>query len=241
MSENNVLRRYNFSDAELKQAATTQLSLILRDIADFSREGFDANAELEYQTKLDYFYSYPSDELLESDKITHTESKNLARKDLEQKIRMMQYIVQVAFPKNQSYHRAFGNADLTRQNDFQMMHTGMLVQQAAVKYFQELQPFGLTQTKINDIDLALNKFTEAYQAQQRAIHQRDISTSERVEAGNAVYDLFARYARLGQIIYLDKSDPRRDDYVIYYAPATTTNSTVDTTIKDDKKTLPPKD
>jgi hypothetical protein len=227
MSENNELRRYNFSDAELKQVATTQIALILRDITDFSPFGFDAVAQTDYQDKLNYFYNYPSDDLLESEKMIHTKAKNDARDVLEQKLRIAFYIAQTTFAKKPAYLRAFGNADLSRQGDFDLMQTAINARQAIDKYLSELRPFGMVQDKIDELTNALKDFSEAYQKQQEAIHQRDISVSERVAAGNEVYDLLTRYAKLGQLLYMEKSHPKHNDYVIYdsYSPSTDANTT----------------
>ena len=227
MSENNELRRYNFSDAELKQVATTQIALILRDITDFSPFGFDAVAQTDYQNKLDYFYNYPSDDLLESEKMIHTKAKNDARDVLEQKLRIAFYIAQTTFAKKPAYLRAFGNADISRQGDFDLMQTAINARQAIDKYLSELRPFGMVQDKIDALDDALEDFSKAYQKQQEAIHQRDISVSERVAAGNEVYDLLARYAKLGQLLYMEKTHPKHNDYVIYdsYSPSADANTT----------------
>jgi hypothetical protein len=240
MSENNVARRYNFSDATLKQVATTQIALILRDIADFSQEGFDATAQTEYETKLIEFYNFPSDDQLESDKMICTQKKNVARENLEQKIRMIHHIAQTTFPRQAAYQRAFGDTDLSRQSDFELMQTALTIQQSVQRYQTEMQVHGLNQAKINSLELTHSIFKTAYQNQQQAIHNRDISVHNRITAGNLVYDLLVRYARLGQLIYANKYDPRHNDYVIYTSSATNT-AEADDNVANTNNSVPPID
>lgn len=226
MSENNIVRRYRFSDAELKQSAVAQIALIQRDISDFSRYGFNATAQAEYQTALDVFYDFPSDDILESQKMVFTANKTAARNTLEQEIRLIQHLVTLAFPNQPAYQRAFGDTYISRQSDIDLVETGLTVLQSANKYIQNLQSFGIGQLQIDAFKLKLDSFTTAYHKQKEAIHDRDIHVSRRIEAGNALYAMLVKYAGLAQVLFHSKSDPRRNDYVIYDSQAAETNNNI---------------
>lgn len=230
MSKKELSRRYKFSDAMLKQKATEFLALLNRDISLLSARGFSATRQAEYEAAMQEFYNFPSDMQLESAKMIKSEEKAIARQDLEQKLRDIQFMAKMAFYDKPAYIRAFGESDLTRQTDADLVQTGLEAMQALSKYNSQLADEGLTNTVIQEFVAAHGLFQQAYQDQQTAINERDISTNERVDLGNKLYDLIVKYAMLGQNVWESKDEAKYNDYVIYDAPSVDEPTTPDTVI-----------
>lgn len=215
MREKEFVRRYRHSDADLKQLATNQLAVIQRDIIEFNDRGFNANRQAEYETALAYFIDFPADNQFEGIQMSATQDKNEKREVLKNAVRNIQFMAEVAFEKNSGKRREFGDVDLTRQSDNDLIQTAFETQTVAQKYMQELSLEGLTATKISQLQSYKEDFAKAILKQKQAINERDIKTRERVEASNNVYDLVVKYSKVGRNIWEATNSSKYNDYIIY--------------------------
>lgn len=211
-------RNYRFSDAYLKQLSDNMLALIDRDIVEFNDMGFSPAKKSDFAQKIIDFANYPSDEQLEGIKIDCTENKNTARKDLEKIMRMVLLIAKLVFKEGSGKYKEFGNADLSRQTDEELVRNANIMVASANKYLNDLSNDGLSPAKIQQLDLAKKQFDDAIDAQRKAISERDTSTEARVEAGNSLYELLVKYAEIGKNIWYESNEAKYNDYVIYNTP-----------------------
>lgn len=231
MNKKESVRRYKFSDAVLKQKALQFQSLISRDIDLLSTRGMTAARQAEFTTAFQEFFLFPSDTQFESDKMIKSENKIMAREDLEKQIRDIQFMASMAFYDKPAYIKAFGEADLTRQTDADLVQTGLEASTAINKYRTQLEAEGLTATIINTFNTICAEFQRAYQEQQEAINDRDINTNVRIELGNKLYDLVVKYALLGQNVWQSKDEAKYNDYLIYDHAASIETAEADDTIE----------
>jgi hypothetical protein len=215
MSLHELTRSYGFSDADLIQAATQQLRLMARDTVEFSEYGFNATKRNDFETALSAFSNFPTDVVLEGAKMIKTEAKNNARVALETSVRDIQFMAKLAFNNKPAYLKAFGDTALTKQSDNDLLLTGRNVQKSIIKYNQELSDSGLSADKNTAFEDALQAFQEAFNDMEDAIQERDISTHDRIEAANKLYNLYSIYAQLGQHIWSGKNEAKYNDYIIY--------------------------
>jgi hypothetical protein len=215
MKEKEFVRRYRYSDADLKQLATNQLALIQRDIIEFNDMGFNATRQAEYEAALTHFINFPTDNQYEGLQMSATQKKNENRELLKSAVRNIQFIAEIAFEKDFGKRREFGDADLTRQSDNDLIQTAFETKTIAQKYAQELSSDGLTPAKISQLQDHKDAFAEAILGQKQAINERDIKTRERVEASNNVYDLVVRYGKIGRNIWESTNSSKYNDYIIY--------------------------
>jgi hypothetical protein len=210
-----VTRDYTFSDATLKQKADGLLLLLDRDFVEFSDRGFNLIKRADFVAKLDFFDNCPADEQLEGIKMTATEEKNTARELVEKSMRTIFLMARNAFKDKQGKYKEFGNADISQENDEDIVRSAKIVIATATKYLAILADEGLTTAKIAALSDAKNLLDTAIDTQREAINARDIGTEERIEAGNQVYQILVKYSEIGRDIWADTNQSKYKDYVIY--------------------------
>lgn len=213
-----VSRKYNLSDANLKQIADNMLMLLDRDIVEFSEMGFTPTKRADFVQMIQTFADYPSDEQLEGIKITATEDKLTTRTELEKIMRTISLIAKIVFKDGTGKYKEFGSADFTKQTDEELVRNAKIMSVSAVKYMNDLANDGLTAVKIQTLDLAKKSFDEAIDMQRKAIRERDTATEGRIEAGNTLYEALIKYAEIGKNIWYDNNEAKYNDYVIYNTP-----------------------
>lgn len=223
MTTTNVKRKYSFSDADLLSLAKKQINLLRRDVNDFAAFGFDASKITDYQNKIDAFADCPTDNILESKKMISTEEKRASRQNLEQSIRIIQFVADNTYQSEPAYLRAFGSKNLVNITDTALLKVAETVAEALINYGQGLFQNGLTQIQADAFADDFDAFAQAQKTQQQAIYSRDINTVARIKAGNEVYSLLVKYNKLGRMVYPNKKNPKHDYYVIYSAPKKKTN------------------
>lgn len=215
MKSKESTRNYKMSDAELKQHGDNILSLIVKDIVEFNDRGFSPAKQTELENAILTFSDYPSDEQLEGQKIAATEEKNLARKSVEKSMRTFFLAAENVFGYGTGKHKEFGNTDISRHTDDELVRNAKMLIQTTNKYLSQLATEGITQTKIDSLETNRRAFDEAIDAQRVAIRERDAATEERINLGNQLYTLVVKYANIGKDIWYDTNESRYNDYVIY--------------------------
>jgi hypothetical protein len=215
MKKEIVTRNYTFSDATLKQKADGLLLLLDRDFVEFSDRGFNLVKRTAFVTKLAYFEDCPADEQLEGIKITATEDKNAARAVVEKMMRTIFLMARNAFSDKQGRYKEFGNADISQESDEELVRSAKILIITATKYLANLADEGLTAAKITALADAKSVLDSAIDVQREAINTRDISTEERIEAANEVYEILSKYSEIGRDIWVDTNQAKYKDYVIY--------------------------
>lgn len=214
-------RQYNFSDADLKQVGDMLLNLIRRDAVEFADVGFTPARELEYKAYLDEFFNYEGDERLEGNKIIATNAKNEARAILETKMRHIFGIARLVFGENSGEFKRFGESNLSRQTDSDLVRTANYVISSGTDYLSELAIEGITTAKIQEVKDAKDNLDEALDKQNKAISDRDLLTHGRITAGNKIYALISKYAEQGKLIWREVNQAKYNDYVLYNSPTDT--------------------
>jgi hypothetical protein len=123
------------------------------------------------------------------------------------------------FGTKSAQYRAFGDAEISRQSDAEIVRTCKVMATAASQNLAALASEGLTQEKIdklNDHGIALDDNIDAVA---KGVTDRDIATEKRIEALNALYALVIKYAGIGQDIFYDVNEAKYNDYVIYDTPS----------------------
>lgn len=210
-----VARSYNFTDGYLKQIADNILMLIDRDVVEFTDMGLTPAKRSDFIQKINDFAMFPSDEQLEGIKMSTTETKTLTRTALEKIMRTILLIAKLVFKEGTGKYKEFGNGDLTRQSDEELVRNANIMFVSANKYLNDLTNDGLSVAKIQQLDAAKKDFDLAIDAQRKAISERDTSTEARIEAGNGLYELVSKYAEIGKNIWYDTNESKYNDYVIY--------------------------
>ena len=214
-----VTRNYKLVDAVLKQKADEFLALLDRDATEFADRGYDKNAKNNFIGAIETINNLSSDETLEASKIGFTQSKDAARSGLEKSMRTIFNMAAIKYGTQSAKYRSFGNAEISRQPDAELVRTYKVMAQAANENLADLASEGLTQYKIDVLTAQGIALDDSIDAVAKGISDRDIATESRVEALNSLYELVIKYAGIGQDIFYEENEAKYNDYVIYDTPS----------------------
>lgn len=210
---------FNFSYGTLKQLGDEYVMLMDRDIVEFTDRGYTPARRAELEAAIETFSKFSSDEQMEGRQMTATAAREAARGATEKQVRVFQQAAKTVFGEKSAKFREFGNNDLTRQGDDRLVRIAKQVGRNATKYLSLLAPEGITAAKITALDVAKTTFDNSIDAQIDATNNRDTAAETRAELANALYALISKYSELGKDIWIEESEAKYNDYVIYDTPS----------------------
>ncbi len=214
MKKTMATRNYKLADAVLKQKADEFLNLLDRDI-EFADRGYNAAAKTQFIALRDDVEVLPSDEKLESQKIELTATKDAARSALEKTMRTIFNMASNRFGSQSAQYRSFGNAEISRLPDAELVRVSKIMIIAANANLAEMATEGLTQAMIDSLTTKSEALDVAIDDVAKGISDRDIATEHRIETLNSLYNLVIKYAGIGQDIFYEVNEAKYNDYVIY--------------------------
>lgn len=220
-----VLPKFRMPYGELKQLADSTQLLIDRDIAEFNDRGFTPDKRVAFQTAIDAFYNFPTDEQMEGRQMAATDARFKARDVLESKMRSIFQAVATVFGEKSATYRSFGKSNLTKQKDDELIRSAKEMIAEISEHLADLAEEGITLAKAAQLETAKNTLDAAIDAQRKAVKNRDKATETRVNLGNELYSLVAKYNEIGKDIWYAASEAKYNDYIIYDTPAKPSDKT----------------
>lgn len=218
MKKEQVVRDYRLADSVLIQKADEFIELLDRDMAEFADRGYNAAKKSELVDARNTVDGFPNDEQLESIKMNLTQEKDAARTALEKSMRSVFNMAENVFGLKSAKYKEFGNAAISQQSDAEIVRVAKIMMSTASKYLEELSGEGLTAEKIATLTTQRETLDLALDAQAKGISDRDLNTEGRIEASNILYRLLAKYAGIGQDIFLETNEAKYNDYIIHDTP-----------------------
>lgn len=219
MKKNRVEREFAFTDGVLKQKADEVINLIDRDTVEFADRGYNAAKKTEFVNARNAVENVTSDEQFDAIKAHLTAQKDASRRLLEKTMRTVFNMAENAFGNGTAKYREFGDAEISRQTDSDLVRTAKITASTAQKYLVNLTPEGLTTAKITLLNTQRTTFDVAIDDQAKGISDRDVATEDRVETLNILYRLLVKYADIGKDIFYESDEAKYNDYVIYDTPS----------------------
>ncbi len=216
-----IVPAFNFSYGTLKQLADNTVALIDRDTVEFADRGFNAAKRTALVTAITNFDNAPTDEQLLGIKVEATALKDTKRSSLEKQMRTMFLAAKNVFGENTGKYKEFGDPNLSVQTDSDLARNAKTMATTATKYLTNLATEGITTAKIALLTTTRNELDAAIDAQTVAINNRDNSTEARVILANNLYQLVVKYNDIGKDIWVETSEAKYNDYVIYNTPSGT--------------------
>ncbi|TRX41430.1 hypothetical protein [Flavobacterium restrictum] len=216
-----TLTNFAFSFAFLKQLADSTLLLIDRDTVQFTDRGFNPAKRTTFVNALNAFAAFPTDEQMTALKSDITDTKQAQRNNLEKLMRTMLLAAKNSLGENSAKYREFGNTDVSRELDSDLARMGKMMVTAATKYLTTLATEGITATKITTLTTAVTSFDISIDLQTQATNNRDNSTEQRILLANTLYALIIKHSETGKDIWVEESEAKYNDYVIYDTPSGT--------------------
>ncbi len=210
-----AMRVYTLSDADLAQLGDKAVELITRDIAELDTYGIDDDDKDWIADTTTSFKNYPTDEELEGEVSDKTEKKDEAADVVKVDVRSIMVRASNAFGVKAAKYRKFGTKGMDNMDDNNLHRLGNRVVRVATGYLAELAEEGLTQAIIDVLDDKNNAFGDAIDAKDEAVRERDISTEDRVDLGNSLYEKIVKVFNAGKDYWVNKDEAKYNDYVIY--------------------------
>jgi hypothetical protein len=213
---NILVRAYRYSDAYLLRIAAQIIFSLERDINDFNTFGgitIDViqNIRNLYLT----FAGISTNEYYEGLKAIKTEEKNNVREKLNTKIRETMTLVALRFGKSSANYRHFGIGSIANLSDEQVQRSCSNIARCVALYHNDLMEVGVSQSTIDALNSLRNELIAALDAQSFAIHDRDIATEKRIQAGNKLYHELIRYMNVGKVFWKTRNEAKYNDYIMY--------------------------
>ena len=225
-----VITVFRFSFAMLKQLCDNMLQLLDRDIVEFTDRGFTPAKRAAFVSQLNAFLAIPSDEVLDGMKQTATQNKDNARLALEISMRSIINMVQTVFKNFPGKQAEFGDFEISRQKDEDLVRNAKLMKDSATKYLTDLTTEGLTAAKITAFGTLLNTLDTAIDLLEKAKADRNSITENRRIEANKLYEILIEHSNRGKSIFADVSQAKYSDYVIYDTPSGTNEEATETPV-----------
>ncbi|MCX6153137.1 MAG: hypothetical protein NT007_03140 [Candidatus Kapabacteria bacterium] len=208
-------RNYNMTDAELCMFTSNLVNTMTRDQTEFTASGVTALMVTAMETLGNAFEVFPADAFYYADYLVAVETKNTHRETCTLKLREIVGYAKMKWGSTSPQVKKFDAGDLSKDSDLAFLSKCRLAVATATSYLTDLTSVGLTDPKIDALEAAAQLFEDAMNDIATAQEIRDIKTQERIEKGNELYALVARYCEIGKIIWEDVNEAKYNDYVIY--------------------------
>ncbi len=208
-------RRYFMTDAELSSFTFNLLSSMTRDDTEFTARGITSVERTALETLATAFEALPDDEFYRAEVSLAVQNKDDLRAAMEVKVRDIVQCAIIKWGEGSPQYKKFSTRKMTRESDKSFLTTARQVVLVGTNYLTDLTSAGLTQTMLDDLEDDADSFHDALIAIYDAEELRDDKTQERIEKGNEIYELVAKYCQIGKIIWDDVDEAKYNDYIIY--------------------------
>ena len=178
---------FRLSFPDLITKCNTVHSFMQRDAAEFlANFGVTALSISSFETKINEFESFPTDEELLGAAQQKTQNKDTIANDLRIKIRSVALRAKAVFGENSGNYNAFGVKDMNNFDDGNLLNCGRRVVRMGTSFLTELTPEGLTQNILDELTDTCNNLEDAIDEQQLAFGNRKDSTKNRLDKANEI-------------------------------------------------------
>lgn len=219
MKKNEVTRLYNFSDAKLIDVGNEKIAFMRRDAEAFASFGLDETKFAELEAKITAFSNLVTDIEKSNEQVQITEQKDLKAEELRTAIRSVMTRVAQKYGAGSARYANYGSDSLAKQNDADLLVTAKRVVRVGTANLNDLAGEGLQVSHLNKITELNDEFNVLLIDQKLKIGERDIQQEDRVEDGNKIYLLLAKYTQTGQDIWEANDVAKYNDYIIYNTPS----------------------
>ncbi len=210
-------RDYNMGDSDLAQVGDNMVNLAARDATDLQTRGFNAARLTSLKNARDTFNNLPTDVELLADVSVAAQAKDAARDVLEGAIQSIRGMAENKWGPT-GYYKKFGFEGLTNLTDEKLIRCGRRVARVGTTLLSQLASEGLTAALLTTLNANVLSFDNALDAVDTAEETRDISTQDRIEAGNKLYAQIMQVANAGQNVYRTTNEAKFNDYIVNDAP-----------------------
>ena len=218
--ENKRLKpNFMFSFAELESLGGTAVSLAQRDHEELVSYGVDEVFVSNLEEKTEQLRNFATDPELLGAEVDCNETKVAYFDDTKIAIRTMMVKVKQVLKEESPMWILFGTKGLNEMNELQLIKCGFRVVRRATQFLEQLLPKGVTQEMIDELELTVKNFDEAYDKQQDAKYERKSTTVQRLMLANDLYALITELFNYGKDYWYTRNEAKYKAYIIYNTPS----------------------
>lgn len=193
MKKRKVMRDYNFSDAKLIEIGNEKIAFMRRDADAFSSYGLNETKFSELESKINDFSNLSTDIETSNEQVQITQEKDAKGEELRNAIRSVMTRVAQKYGLTSARYANYGTDTLSKQGDADLLVTAKRVVRVGNSNLSDLADQGLSIQHLDDITQLNAGFNDLLIEQKLKIGERDIQQEDRVEEGNKIYLLLAKY------------------------------------------------
>jgi len=210
-----IKKSFPMKDAEFQYWIQDIQRYLTEDAADLEQFGITTDKLDELNAKIEYFTSFPDDNLMKSYIYENVSEKNSIQKSIFSTIKFMALRVQMKYGANSPQINKMEIKSIESFSDDKILTVSKSIHSDMVAMFADLEEFGLTLAMLNDFDNLNNSYENALRAVKEAQKQRVLKTNERLKLANELYALISIYCKIGKTVYKTADPIRYKRYVIF--------------------------
>jgi hypothetical protein len=215
MSQNNDGLNFHFSYNELINLSFEKEALLSRDITDLTPRGISAARITAFGGLRTSFISIPADATMVANITIAKDERDALAEPLRIAIREVQGIAANAFGSGSAQHKTFLPQALSDLDAGSLYLLAPTIVAQGTTYLAQMTTKGLTAAMLTSITTQANNLKPKITAFELAQGAQLLSTQNRHNAANALYDEMAAMCATAIIYYQDRNKLKAEEYIIY--------------------------
>jgi hypothetical protein len=212
-------RKFKMSDPDFVQKCDFIAVLVLRDTAKFLLYNY-AVADLDrFKANVATFKELNTDEYWEGLKMEKTQAKADARAAVLAAVAPVRDRIKMKFGEPSAIYRSLRVGDITRSSDEALYFAAKRVHSVGTAKKTDLQSKGLTDAMLTALLNAIKGLDDAIDLVEKGISDRDEQTELRINMANSLYAEMVAICEIGKSAWVNESEAKYNDYVIYQPAA----------------------
>ena len=196
--------RYKGSEAQLVAHCKLARRYLLRDIADLTPKGITPEVVASFAALTNDFAQLHSDSWWVAETSKAVAERNAKRHEIMIKVEELRGICKIALPQEVYAGFRFDNLRLALEKEYAARIETIIMNVAA--NLAALEPQGITAVWLAELTALKEQFVALRESVYAAEHERTIRRTERVVAGNELWDTLKNLCRTA-ILYYNRRDP----------------------------------
>ena len=219
MAQSKIIKQYAFSQSLLPLKTLAIIGFMRRDADQFLAYGITNDLVAALEADATTLTDQITDKEALADQMIQTEVKKNAADLLRTIIKSIMISVGLKYANTSARYKQFGAGNISRIMDADLLLLAKKVNRIGTPLIPELKIHGLTQEKLDELQIATDAYEEALIEQHIKIGQRDIAQEDRITFANNLYATLTKYASTGQSIWETRSPAKYNDYILYASQA----------------------
>lgn len=208
-------RKFAMSYSELAQRGDRMITLVRRDISEFSKYGYTTDLPTTLRTLTDKFKRIEPDMYWEGHQTLATNAKNKSREGLTALLGEIGFKAKLALGESSKAYKMFRISGMKKLNDSQLISYAKHVCATASHFREKLASRNINDALLEACLLSVTELDNSIDNQTEAISLREQKSVERLDLGNELYQFISEACEVGKRVWENKNQAFFDDYVLY--------------------------